>query len=237
MPPLPDEPGVYLWEVDDSIVYVGQTRRGLRTRLGPNGYSTIGVAKTLARTAGKRDGGQETNCRINELANIALSNGRTIRIWYRVSGAGESSSMEAQWMSRNGRPEWNRRSEGTSETHRAASESTPTSEALDTPNRVASVTQAPTVVTPPSRPNSKYAPLYAYLLANGAATRDLTFRQVEEMLGFALPASALKHRAWWANGGHTHADAWLDAGFAVHRVDLANQIVAFRLKPRPSPVP
>lgn len=85
MPPLPDVSGVYLWELDGEVVYVGQTRTPLKQRLGPNGYSTISVYNTLARQPGRTNGGQQTNCRVNALANLALSAGRTLVIWYRVA--------------------------------------------------------------------------------------------------------------------------------------------------------
>src|ERR1700687_125085 len=65
MPTLPDVPGVYLWQGEDDIVYVGQSRMPLRTRLGPMGYSTISAYNTLAREPGRRNGGQQTNCRVN----------------------------------------------------------------------------------------------------------------------------------------------------------------------------
>jgi hypothetical protein len=42
----------------------------------------------------------------------------------------------------------------------------------------------------------------------------MTFDQIEKVVG-ALPASARKHNAWWANSARSqsHARAWLDAGF------------------------
>jgi hypothetical protein len=85
MPPLPKEPGLYLWEVDGTVRYVGQTRMPLAERLGSRGYATISNYNTLARQPGKRNGGQQTNCRINALANQELSEGRTISIWFRVT--------------------------------------------------------------------------------------------------------------------------------------------------------
>lgn len=73
MPPLPSEPGLYLWELDGQVVYVGQTRTPLSKRLGSNGYSTIATFNTLARQPGRTNGGQQTNCRVNALANQALA--------------------------------------------------------------------------------------------------------------------------------------------------------------------
>ena len=109
MPPLPDAPGLYLWQVDDQFVYVGQTRVPLKKRLGPNGYSSISAYNTFAREAGRRNGGQQTNCRVNALANTALVAGRKLTIWYRVTENGVAN--EAEWMATFGLPIWNRRLE------------------------------------------------------------------------------------------------------------------------------
>jgi len=75
MPPLPREPGLYLWEEDGVIVYVGQTRMPLAVRLGPQGYATISNYNTFARQPGRTNGGQQTNCCVNALANRALAAG------------------------------------------------------------------------------------------------------------------------------------------------------------------
>ncbi len=111
MPRLPNEPGVYLWEVNGSIMYVGQTRTVLSKRLGANGYATISTYNTLARQPGKTNGGQQTNCRINALANSALVSGQRIAIWTRVTAAAEAQEEEARWMTTFGVPAWNRRAE------------------------------------------------------------------------------------------------------------------------------
>jgi hypothetical protein len=110
MPALPNGPGLYLWQEGDEAVYVGQTRMPLRKRLGPNGYSSITAYNTFAREVGRRNGGQETNCRVNALANAALMAGRTLTIWYRITDQGVAE--EASWMSAFGLPIWNRRLEG-----------------------------------------------------------------------------------------------------------------------------
>lgn len=111
MPPLPDEPGAYLWQEEDRIVYVGQTRTPLVKRLGPNGYSTITAYNTLAREAGRRNGGQQTNCRVNALANESLASGRSLTIWYRVANAADAAGLEQTWMAEFGMPSWNRKLE------------------------------------------------------------------------------------------------------------------------------
>jgi hypothetical protein len=83
----------------------------LRKRLGSNGYATISRYNTLARELGRTNGGQQTNCRVNALANTSLSAGRVLTIWYRVTAADEVRMGEARWMGAFGVPEWNRRVE------------------------------------------------------------------------------------------------------------------------------
>ncbi len=111
MPQLPNEPGVYLWDLDGVIVYVGQTRTPLKERLGSRGYATISNYNTFAREAGRKNGGQQTNCRVNALANMALSQGRKLSIWYLATSAADAAPQEAKWMAAHGKPEWNRRLE------------------------------------------------------------------------------------------------------------------------------
>lgn len=111
MPALPNAPGVYLWVVNGTVAYVGRTRMPLRTRLGSQGYATISTYNTFAREPGKRNGGQQTNCRVNALANAALSAGSTVEIWYRETTADEAAGVEAAWMGQFGLPVWNRRDE------------------------------------------------------------------------------------------------------------------------------
>ena len=66
----------------------------------------------------------------------------------------------------------------------------------------------------------KYDPLTAYLLRSGEDRIQLSFSQLESILSFTLGKSPRNHRAWWANGGHDHAAAWLNAGYKVESVNL-----------------
>jgi hypothetical protein len=112
MPKLPALPGLYAWQLDDeSIVYLGQTRTPLAKRLGSNGYATISTYNTLARELGRTNGGQQTNCRVNALANAAFASGSRLVIWYRVTIPRSALAEEARWMAAFGKPEWNRRLE------------------------------------------------------------------------------------------------------------------------------
>ena len=108
MPTLPASPGLYALCASGEPVYVGQTQGTLRSRLGPNGYSRISTYNTFARQPGKTNGGQQTNCRVNALANAAVRSGHELTVWYRVTTAADALHAEAQWMRSNGLPPWNR---------------------------------------------------------------------------------------------------------------------------------
>jgi len=75
----------------------------------------------------------------------------------------------------------------------------------------------------------RYAPLARYLRAQPRRELTLSFRDLERILGWELPPSARRHRAWWSNSsaGHSHARGWLDAGCRVSRVDLDRALVTF----------
>ncbi|MDP6976618.1 MAG: hypothetical protein QF575_08650 [Acidimicrobiales bacterium] len=78
---------------------------------------------------------------------------------------------------------------------------------------------------------SKYDPLLQYLSKSDQSVLTLSFADIERILGDALPPSARQHQAWWANetvGTHPHANAWMDAGFAIEDADLNAGKVTFR---------
>lgn len=108
--PAPERTGVVRGG-STTAVYLGQTRTSLAKRLGSNGYATISTYNTLAREPGRTNGGQQTNCRVNGLANAALAMGANLSIWYRLTAADEALAEEAHWMAAFGKPEWNRRLE------------------------------------------------------------------------------------------------------------------------------
>ena len=70
----------------------------------------------------------------------------------------------------------------------------------------------------------KYRPLGDYLIKQHEVTVSLTFQQIEQILGFALPPSAYNHRAWWANSlSHPQAGSWLNVGWKVCKVNMEEQ--------------
>jgi CBS domain-containing protein len=79
--------------------------------------------------------------------------------------------------------------------------------------------------------DSRYAPLADWLQSQPGRLNQvkLLFSEIEELIGGDLPASARKHRAWWANDSqtHPHAQAWLDAGWRSSYLNLSEQTVTF----------
>lgn len=62
------------------------------------------------------------------------------------------------------------------------------------------------------------------------ATIELTFAQVEAILGSPLPASATKLTTWWTNVHpkiQSHRTAWLNHGWMVSEFDLQTKRVKF----------
>lgn len=76
----------------------------------------------------------------------------------------------------------------------------------------------------------KYTPLQRDMQARPRVDTELTFENIEKILGFKLPRSAHVHTAWWSNerGTHVQARAWMDAGWQVWHADLAKKKVYFR---------
>ena len=72
-----------------------------------------------------------------------------------------------------------------------------------------------------------YDPLKEYLSLSSQSSIRLTFSEIEKILNHTLPKSAYTYKAWWANGGHSQADAWIDAGYKVTDVDFTEKAVSF----------
>jgi hypothetical protein len=87
---------------------------------------------------------------------------------------------------------------------------------------------------------SKYEALPQFLDKTRGSTRRMSFREIEDVLGFRLPKSAYEYEAWWSNNatGHSHARAWLESGWHTEELDLVGRKVTFRRavqSPAPSP--
>lgn len=78
----------------------------------------------------------------------------------------------------------------------------------------------------------KYRRLYAYLRDLPVQEWRASFREIETILGFELPASARLHRPWWANqrqgSGHSHSLAWRAAEWETAEVDMDAETLLLR---------
>jgi YD repeat-containing protein len=76
----------------------------------------------------------------------------------------------------------------------------------------------------------KYAPLKHHLERRNGRPEILSFEDIEDIIGAPLPKSAAAHRSFWANdarGHHSHARAWIGAGYRVAWVDRGDRVVRF----------
>ena len=75
---------------------------------------------------------------------------------------------------------------------------------------------------------SSYAAIGTHLTDAEGTETVLSFDEIETIIGRALPASAHRHRAWWANTDpHSQALTWLSAGWKVEAADLDSKEVTF----------
>lgn len=83
-----------------------------------------------------------------------------------------------------------------------------------------------------TEPNeSRYAPLGEWLSGRpGSEDRvQVTFSEIEAIINSELPASARRHRAWWANDAtsHSHSQEWLNAGWRVSYINMQEEKITF----------
>jgi hypothetical protein len=94
---LPASAGVYVVTLEDEPVYVGECQN-LAQRWGLSGYGSIQPRNCYR-------GGQETNCRINNLIYDASTQSGNLLLWF--TEIGERKAVENE-LKRKLRPRWNR---------------------------------------------------------------------------------------------------------------------------------
>lgn len=88
-----------------------------------------------------------------------------------------------------------------------------------------------------STETSRYTKLADYLrnVSSKQSSTQLTFSEIETVIGGELPPSARTSRSWWANDGvgHVQSKQWLGAGWRVTRINLTESVIVFtRMLPR-----
>ena len=103
--------------------------------------------------------------------------------------------------------------------------------ATDTREKVASAadsSKAPVSGPGKDAVRGKYRALYDHLSGLHANDWAVTFRDIEAVLETPLPRSARSHPAWWSNTtSHSHAKAWLAAGWRTADLNLTRERVSF----------
>lgn len=86
----------------------------------------------------------------------------------------------------------------------------------------------PQVAVQLDKVSAKYRGLAEYLLSSNETRVTLSYSQIEEILGFALPDTARKYKqSYWANTEtHSYASSWMAVGYKT-RVDIENDTVTF----------
>lgn len=190
--------GVYAILVDGQSRYVGET-----DNLGHR--FNAGYGNTSPRNCFQ--GGQSTNCRVNNLILNAYKEGSSI--WLLFHETADRFSIEATVLAAL-RPRWNLIAGR--------------SKAMRRPLSLRSSTGPSRAQYAYSPPSGKYRPLFDYLTESHNESETLTFAQIEGILGLSLPPSAHEYRQWWGNGHHSQASAWLAAGWKVARVVLGGKV-------------
>lgn len=78
---------------------------------------------------------------------------------------------------------------------------------------------------------AKYDALARHLASLPGEEWSTTFAEIERILGFALPPSATRYPAWWANqadAGHSQSQAWRAQGWQTCDLDLSGRTISFR---------
>lgn len=75
----------------------------------------------------------------------------------------------------------------------------------------------------------KYEPLTEFLRKQRADRIEMTFAEIQAVIGTKLPSSAKLYRAWWSNNpsNSVMTAAWRDAGFRSEQVDMNAGTVIF----------
>lgn len=78
------------------------------------------------------------------------------------------------------------------------------------------------------RDAGRYLPLEQHLRAAPSAPLEMSFAEIEALVG-RLPPSARRHRMWWGNfeSPRGQIQAWRAAGRYVLEVDLTREVVMF----------
>ncbi len=195
--------GVYCLYSCGELVYVGECI-DLHDRFNM-GYGNISPRNCFK-------GGQETNCRINNLILNEVKQGKSVKLFFLET---EKRIEVEKFLIEKLNPPWNLQSSKNSSNGSSKKQI----DAMFTNTKVSSNTDTTFVRC------GHYEKLSIYMKGVSSNSIKLTFKEIENVINRNLPPSAYKHRAWWANGGHSHSNYWLNAGWIVEDVVLGSYVV------------
>ena len=152
-------------------------------------------------------GGQQTNCRINKLILDMIKKGNHIKLFFQETN--DRFLLEDMLIEKL-HPEWNR-------TKRTGIRPIDKNQTMKS-----------SFVS-----RSKYHNLQKYLQNSTKTKEVLKYSKIEDILGFELPRSAYEYGAWWSNGGHTQANAWLNAEWMVMDIVLTKCVTFVKMSSWP----
>ncbi|ADL08669.1 GIY-YIG nuclease family protein [Thermosediminibacter oceani] len=200
--------GVYCIFSDEQLVYVGECV-DLSKRFNM-GYGNISPRNCFK-------GGQPTNCKVNNFILNEIKQGKSVKLYFLETK--ERFEIEKELIEKF-HPQWNSQS----------------GKNIRSNNRVLNEIGMGVKITKDKCNNIKsasvrsggYEELSAYLKRITGDSIRLTFKEIERIINRTLPPSAYKHAAWWANGGHSHANYWLKVGWRVEKIALGDWVVFSR---------
>jgi hypothetical protein len=77
---------------------------------------------------------------------------------------------------------------------------------------------------------SKYDALGVFLRSQGRLEIEMTFADIEDIVGARLPTKSQANRAWWSNNPNNNVmtKVWLAAGYRSEQVDMKRRRLVFR---------
>jgi DNA-binding transcriptional ArsR family regulator len=79
----------------------------------------------------------------------------------------------------------------------------------------------------PKKRHRKFDALHKYFKRLTADTITLTFSEIEEIIGSALPKSSGENMYWTRRGRQFIGDCWVSNGYKISELDVAAQVVTF----------
>lgn len=191
--------GVYAILLDEHIEYIGECE-DLSARYNA-GYGNISPRNCYI-------GGQSTNCKVNHNILCEVKSGKSVKLFFHETSdrfAVEDLLIEKL------NPLWNSKSGNKRKQSFPSKQTAPA-------NSVSKERKQRSAVL-------NYGLLTEYLLTIKTNEEKLTFDHLEQIIKNKLPNSAYNYKAWWANGGHSHADYWLKTGWKVEDISLGKYVV------------